>query len=398
VWLPRSYAEVVAAIGVIEESTQLDFKRAFGKSEDIAKDITTMTLEGGVIVYGVAEDNSYVARRLTPVPLRGARERVQQIADSAIRPTPAIEIELLYEKPGDADGFVVVTVPASPLVPHMVEGRYPTRSGTVTRNLSEFEVERLYKQREVLAGEAAGREFMGGFIPPNGKGDGFGVAVEIGVMRLFVQPVTMNRHPFGAALRRPLRKAVMDAASALGDYISPMQWPAALELLQEWRPLDVTGWEAGSWSESASELSKSNYVAAVYGHGSGFSFHVTTMVVFPRANYRYPCAHESFWAREAMACLSIAGQFLRDVPGTSFAFADLSLMGLERCASTDACSAGAYDASPKIQVARYVESGRYSASELATDPRRATVELFDKLFASFLPDAADPVGRLARAE
>jgi hypothetical protein len=59
------------------ETPSLDFKRELGaKNADIAKDIAAMTVNGGVLIYGVGEDKqTRVATAIVPQPLNGVEER-----------------------------------------------------------------------------------------------------------------------------------------------------------------------------------------------------------------------------------------------------------------------------------------------------------------------------------
>jgi predicted HTH transcriptional regulator len=191
-WVPRSYVEVEEAIGSAEETTQLDFKEALGASREIAKDIASMTIDGGVLVYGVEEKDT-VATAITPVALSGTPERIQQIANSAVDPLPAIEVEVLKAGPADDTGIVVVVVEASSLAPHMANDRYPARSGTTTRYLSQPEVERLYEQRRGFVAVEETRSPFTGFVTPPGPGP---VADRMGRLRLFVEPVVPQLHPW----------------------------------------------------------------------------------------------------------------------------------------------------------------------------------------------------------
>jgi hypothetical protein len=47
VWRPANFAEIESAIGVIAESPDLDFKRDLSKPSDIARDVASMSLQGG---------------------------------------------------------------------------------------------------------------------------------------------------------------------------------------------------------------------------------------------------------------------------------------------------------------------------------------------------------------
>jgi hypothetical protein len=60
-WVPRRWEAIDALIGTAQESGTLDFKRGLPPAtqpanEEVAKDIAAMSVAGGVIVYGIAED------------------------------------------------------------------------------------------------------------------------------------------------------------------------------------------------------------------------------------------------------------------------------------------------------------------------------------------------------
>ena len=155
-WHPKTVSEVQAIIRV-SETSQLEFKRELGtNTSEIAKDLAAMTVDGGVIAYGIEEQDTS-ASSLMPIPLGGVKERIRQIADTSIHPPPALDIEFIEDSPGSNQGFAIVEVPASFLAPHMSNGRYYARSGTTTRHLWELEVARLYEQRRTLANAQGSR-------------------------------------------------------------------------------------------------------------------------------------------------------------------------------------------------------------------------------------------------
>jgi hypothetical protein len=100
-----------------------------------------MTPDGGVLIYGVAEDEHGRPTALRPFKLAGARERVDQISQSSISEPPEIDVRAL-ECPNDPSrGYLVVVVPQSPRAPHQVivrgEMRYYGRGATGNRRLTE---------------------------------------------------------------------------------------------------------------------------------------------------------------------------------------------------------------------------------------------------------------------
>jgi predicted HTH transcriptional regulator len=154
-WSPRTWSELEELLGIAEETPSLEFKRQIAKdTAEVAKDIAAMTVNGGVIVYGMDEDKrAQLAMKIVVMPLRGVEERLHSIAGMKIAPVPAFDVTLIRENPEDSEGAVVLTVAPSTLAPHCVEGRFPCREGTITRYLTEPEIARFYELRRTSAGE-----------------------------------------------------------------------------------------------------------------------------------------------------------------------------------------------------------------------------------------------------
>jgi hypothetical protein len=157
VWVPRSEDDILAAIqgGKLIENAAFDAKVALpetGKSKDLAKDVAAMANNGGVLLYGVGEDENHRPTVLKPIKLTGARERVDQIVWSSISEPPVIEINAIPTENDPSVGYLVVVVPPSPRAPHMVtaggDNRYYGRGATGNVQLPEREVARLYERRQ----------------------------------------------------------------------------------------------------------------------------------------------------------------------------------------------------------------------------------------------------------
>jgi Putative DNA-binding domain len=137
------------------ESATFDAKATLpdkGRSKDLAKDVAAMANNGGILLYGVGEDEHGRPTVPKPFKIAGARERVDQIVRTSISEPPVIEI---HEIPTDGDpslGYLVVVVPLSPRAPHMVtadgDNRYYGRGDTGNVRLSEAEIAGLYEQRQ----------------------------------------------------------------------------------------------------------------------------------------------------------------------------------------------------------------------------------------------------------
>lgn len=394
-WIPRTWAELELAIGVQTESDRLDFKSALppnNKIRDLAKDAAAMSVGGGVIVIG-ADEADGIASSISPIELKGAIERVQQVIDANVTPTLPIEITPLRENEGDAKGALVVAVPASWSAPHEYDGRFPARAGATTRYLSEREVEALYRRRWELRQQSQVQSGIEGHrVPPGVRLDLGGAA--IGLMRLHVRPPGMLSSPQEPHLREPLRKAVAEATATVSKFFHRDFHPKSFDLLRSWEPAGTLGWRAGRFPQGSSPLSVT--VGAMYSYGMGFSFAVTIDLaegLEPDAGTDARCAHEHHWAIETMALLGIAGRFFSSLPEAGLLRVDLELGGLLDAVSWQASEGIVFDSSaPKVTENLYTAGDVFASRELAEDPRAATRRLLDPFMVAILSDGSDIVG------
>lgn len=156
-WIPQSEKEIKAAIeaGDLTETAIFDAKATLpgqGRSKDIAVDVAAMANDGGTLLYGVGEDGHGRPAVSTPIDLKGAAERVDQIVRTSISEPPTVEVRAVPMAGDPGRGYLVVAVPSSPRAPHMVvvggDHRYYGRSATGNVRLSEGEVARLYERRQ----------------------------------------------------------------------------------------------------------------------------------------------------------------------------------------------------------------------------------------------------------
>jgi hypothetical protein len=124
-WIPESEQEISAAIeaGDLVETSSFDAKRSLptkGKSKDLAIDVAAMASDGGVLLYGVGEDEDRRPTVPQPFRLAGARERVDQIVRTSISEPPDIQVRTVPTDEDASLGYLVVAVPPSPRAPHMV--------------------------------------------------------------------------------------------------------------------------------------------------------------------------------------------------------------------------------------------------------------------------------------
>ena len=124
-WLPKTEAEIQSGIdnGIARESTAFDAKESLprpGRNKDLAKDICAMTVDGGVLLYGLGGEDPTRPNCRTPFDLAGAAERIDQLVQTGIAEPPLIEIHDIPSQDQPGLGYLCVVIPASPRAPHML--------------------------------------------------------------------------------------------------------------------------------------------------------------------------------------------------------------------------------------------------------------------------------------
>lgn len=147
-WLPRSGAELLEAFrdGMLEERNWCDVKREVDSNVELARDLASFSVDGGIIVVGIDEKSP--DDPLYPVPLKGLCERIEQIARLRVDPPLQVTCTPVSSGTDDGSGYVIARVPASALAPHQVQGIYYGRGDKTRTRLSDAEVARLHRRRE----------------------------------------------------------------------------------------------------------------------------------------------------------------------------------------------------------------------------------------------------------
>ena len=151
-WTPKTEADLQAAItgGLIEEKHYFDAKEKLatkGDNKELARDLSSFAIDGGTMIVGLAEDKENSTFSLAPQPLQGLPEKVEQVAHSIPDPPLVILTDPIKSEADTTQGYLVIHIPASPLAPHMVEGRYFGRGDKTKRTLPDSEVVRLHERR-----------------------------------------------------------------------------------------------------------------------------------------------------------------------------------------------------------------------------------------------------------
>lgn len=145
-----TWEEVCAAAEgeLLGENQWCELKRALGPSgkatnTELARDLASLSVYGGVLIFGVV-DKTY---EVVGCDVTGMRDRISQVAAMSVDPplTPII-LDPITGPEGEA--VLIVSVPPSPLAPHMVDQRYYGRSAEGKRVLSDPEVRALILARQ----------------------------------------------------------------------------------------------------------------------------------------------------------------------------------------------------------------------------------------------------------
>lgn len=151
-----TWDEVVtaAAGGLLEETQWVELKAMLGPANkavnvELARDLASLSLYGGVLVFGV-KDKTF---EVVGCDVAGMVERISQVASTRVHPPLSPVIYPAIQHPEDEGSHVlVVEVPASAQAPHMVDGAYWGRSSDGKRKLADPEVR---ERMEARAGDAA---------------------------------------------------------------------------------------------------------------------------------------------------------------------------------------------------------------------------------------------------
>jgi hypothetical protein len=156
-WIPKTAQEVenAARANDLPETPSFDAKAELPvrkKNVSLAIDVAAMTTDGGVLLYGVAEDDEGQPTVPAPIELAGAGQRIDQIVSTSISEVPFVEARELPLDGDPARGYIALVVPQSERAPHQVivgqEFRFYGRGPKGNRILTEGEVAQLYRRRE----------------------------------------------------------------------------------------------------------------------------------------------------------------------------------------------------------------------------------------------------------
>ncbi|MGC3995463.1 MAG: ATP-binding protein [Propionicimonas sp.] len=147
-----TWDEVAAAAqgGLLEENQWCELKLMLPPSDkksnlELARDLASLSVYGGVFIVGIA-DKTFEVVGVDSDGVEGLRSRISQVAKLTITPPLSPVIHDAVGTPG-GKSIVIVSVPASPVAPHMVDGFYWGRSSDGKRKLSDPEIRALMAAR-----------------------------------------------------------------------------------------------------------------------------------------------------------------------------------------------------------------------------------------------------------
>lgn len=204
-WIPKDEQDILTAVAnqSLEETVTFDAKREIPKrNSDTAVDVSALAnTAGGVLLYGVDEDEGGHPSIPMPFELSGQRERIDSILRTSVDEVPSYRSFTIPHSGDESKGYLVVVVPPSERAPHMVivkgERRFYGRGETGNYVLSQAEVARLYERRGQVAtsaiNEMLDRSISAPPIPANEK---------FAHLYVVVRPVLSDDALLGKALMR----------------------------------------------------------------------------------------------------------------------------------------------------------------------------------------------------
>lgn len=145
----------------LEAKTFLKTKTSSDKDE-LARDLAQFAFDGGTVVFGVREHKDNPEQRFSTEPFglgANVREQIEQIAQERCCPPLAVQVREVRSEEDSGVGCIVVEVPPSSRVPHMVAGKYPFRGDSTRRYLNDSEV-RMWIARAEDVHERVEREIQ----------------------------------------------------------------------------------------------------------------------------------------------------------------------------------------------------------------------------------------------
>jgi hypothetical protein len=387
--------ELAAREGLLAERRQFEAKQqlpAAGKNEDIAVQVASFTGDGGLLVYGVAEDEHGRPTVPHPIELAGAAERIDQVVNALVDEAPYFEVEPLPLADDASHGFLVVMVPQSARAPHQVavkgEYRFYGRGDKGKRILAEGEIARLYRRREEW--EVNADELLAECIArsPHGRS-----TEELAFMHGFVRPVTPDEQIWERAVERQggerelldhLRGAAHAVKTATG-------YAPALQDTHNWRAMGADAWTLDSTVHREDVEPSKQVRADVDIQGGGYLFCGRAAVPSRARDEDDPgplLIFETLVAGNFAAFLAMLGALYEQAGYLGPADVGIAVTGLEGSVSYFASQNWRADPTP-FKTESFMRARRVAAGQLL-DPRAVTLQLLRRFLDTLRQKDYDP--------
>lgn len=388
-WRPRDERTIVAAAerGELEETHTFDAKRelpAQKKNQALAVDVAAMAVDGGTLLYGVAEDDERRPTVPSPITLPSQRERIDQIVQTLVSEPPTIEIDEIPCADDSSRGYLVVVVSPSSRAPHQVDGRYYGRGATGNRVLDEGEVARLYRRREEW--EVDIRRLLEEEIAASG----YSPTRRLIYLHAIARPVAPQEEMIERASgreRTDMMLMSLSNAAARPDVFPPgVMSPDLAWTLGGWQRFGADSWFAGSEEQEGGPGPGTERVlrmivdldgtAHLFGGRAGFSVDDGRLIL-----------SERYVAGNITRFLAILGSLYERAGYFGPVDVGVAVTGLKDALS----NAGRWDSWPTpYPRPEYRRPGRFTAVELDREPRRAAMELVGRLIQASAGSHYDP--------
>lgn len=152
-WTPTQWSDVVeaAAGGLLDESHWVDLKQELPTGNrthntELAKDLASLAVDGGLLLIGIEDHNSY-AGAVRGVELARLADRVDQVARDRVRPSLVVRSHEICDPDRPGWGCLLIHVPPSAEAPHMVDHVYYGRGDRANVRLGDEQVRAIIEGR-----------------------------------------------------------------------------------------------------------------------------------------------------------------------------------------------------------------------------------------------------------
>lgn len=210
---------------LLEEGHYLEIKREIKPkkqgNDELARDVASLAVDGGMMIVGLEEIEPGIFA-LAPQSLAGLPERIEQIARSIPDPPVGIKTTVVRSERSRSTGYVLVHVPISPGMPHMVRGEYFGRGDKTKIRLDDSQVRRLHERRKISreVGQTALDELIASdpIHSDNGQAHLFLVAIPVAGHHELLQELVEDTKDWEQQLTQLVRAASVPQAQLMGPW------------------------------------------------------------------------------------------------------------------------------------------------------------------------------------